>query len=75
MNIKGYRKVGFAVFVVLTTTLALMTRFLQSEHYVSIMQAVIYGYLGANAVQAVGTKIAEKVEVGARTDGATTSQG
>lgn len=64
MSLRGYRKFAFAVFVVLVVTLALMTRFLQSEHYVSIMQAVIYGYLGANAVQAVGVKLAEKVEVG-----------
>lgn len=61
--IRGYRKVGFAVFVVLMATIVLVTRFLQAEHYVTIMQAVIYGFLGANAIQHVGEKVVGKVEI------------
>lgn len=72
MSLRGYRKVGFAVLVVLVVTLVLMTRFLQPEHYVSIMQSVIYGFLGANAIQHVGEKVIAKVQVTPKIETTTT---
>lgn len=70
--LKGKRKYTFALIVVILATTVLIFKRLPPEHYVSIMQAVIYGFLGANAVQAVGVKAAEKI--GAKPDGNVTSQ-
>ena len=60
MQLKGYRKFIFALVVVLSSGLLLIFNKLTGDQYVALATATTIGYLGANAVQAVGVKAADR---------------
>lgn len=60
---KGYRKFGFAILVVLSALTGLLTRFLTGAEFVSLVSTATVAYLAMNAAQAVGSKLAEKKQV------------
>lgn len=60
MTLKGHRKFLFALVVILSATALLMFNKLTGDQYVALATATTIGYLGANAAQAVGVKIADR---------------
>lgn len=71
MSIKGYRKFGLTVGVIVIATGLVIWGKITADNFVDLVKWVSGLFLGANVVQAVGVAAAEKV--GVKTDGAPTS--
>ena len=60
---KGYRKISFAVLLVVIATAMVTWGKVTDAEFTDMMKWFAGLYLGANAVQAVGVKAAERVTI------------
>lgn len=68
MTLKGYRKFTIAVGVIVISTGLIVFHRLTGAEYVQLIIWVTGLFFGANSLSAAGTKVAEKVEVGPKTE-------
>lgn len=68
MTLRGYRKFTVAVGVIVISTGLIIFHRLTGAEYVQLVSWVSGLFFGANSLSAVGTKVAEKVEVGPKTE-------
>lgn len=66
-GLKGYRKFIVTVGVILIATGLVIWGKITADNFVDLAKWVTGLYLGANAVQAIGTVAAEKIEVKPKT--------
>lgn len=61
----GYRKFSFAIFVILSSEVLVMLGKLTGDQFVALATATTIAFLGANAAQSIGGKLADnkKLEV------------
>lgn len=68
MTLKGYRKWTLAVGIVIIATGLVLFHRITADNFVDLTKWVAGLYLSANFAQAVGVKLAEKVEVAPKTE-------